>query len=213
MAHERLTPEIMLNAYASGIFPMAETRDDPEVFWVDPRFRGVMPLDGFRMSRSLAKRIRRDDYEIHIDESFADVVAACADREETWINDTLFGLYGQLHKAGFAHSIEVWIDDELAGGMFGLTLGGAFFGESMFSRKRDASKIAMAYLVDRLRQGGFRLFDTQFLTEHLQSLGAVEIPRADYHKRLERALDRQADFNEPQTPTPYSLLQRNTQTS
>lgn len=213
MSGPALTPELVLQAYAAGIFPMAEARDDPEVFWVDPRQRGIIPLDGFHISRSLARRIRRGDYQIRIDTAFADVVSACSARDETWINDTIFDLYLRLHRMGHAHSLEVWEGDALIGGVYGVAIGGAFFGESMFSRRRDASKIALAYLVDRLRQGGFRLFDTQFLTEHLKSLGGIEISRADYHIRLAAALMAEGDFTGPRTPDPHSLLQRNTQTS
>lgn len=208
-----LTPEAMLAAYARGIFPMAERRDDPRLHWVDPQRRGIFPLQDFHISRSLARAIRRQDYEIRTDSAFAEVVAACAGREETWINDRLVGLYAALHRMGHAHSLEVWREGRLAGGVFGLTLGAAFFGESMFSRRTDASKIALAYLVDRLRAGGFTLFDTQFLTPHLASLGAVEIARGRYHRLLADALARRADFTGPATPDAYALLQRSTQTS
>lgn len=209
-----LTPELLLNAYASGVFPMAETRDDPEIFWVDPRRRGIFPLNQFHISRSLARRMRRGDFQIRINSDFAQVVALCADREETWINDEIFILYNQLHAMGFAHSLEVYADDTLVGGVYGVTLGGAFFGESMFSRRTDASKVALAYLVDRLNLAGFRLFDTQFITPHLASLGATEIPRAQYHLLLEKALEVEADFTEPPLPaSPQDVLQRNTQTS
>ena len=209
-----ITPQLLLRAYASGIFPMAETRDSTEVFWVDPKERGILPLDGFHISRSLRRRIRQAPFRITVDRDFNGVVAGCADRPETWINDTIFELYRQLHYAGFAHSLEVWEDDTLAGGVYGVTLGGAFFGESMFSRRTDASKIALAYLVDRLRRGGFRLFDTQFITDHLASLGAIEISRAEYRQRLHDALRVGADFVRPgPPPSPHSLLQRSSQTS
>ncbi|GAB4388800.1 leucyl/phenylalanyl-tRNA--protein transferase [Albidovulum sp.] len=208
-----LTPEAMLAAYARGIFPMAERRDDPRLHWVDPQRRGIFPLQDFHISRSLARAIRRQDYEIRTDSAFAEVVAACAGREETWINDRLVGLYAALHRMGHAHSLELWREGRLAGGVFGLTLGAAFFGESMFSRRTDASKIALAYLVDRLRAGGFTLFDTQFLTPHLASLGAIEIARGRYHRLLAEALARRADFTGPATPDAYALLQRSTQTS
>ncbi|MGH1354841.1 MAG: leucyl/phenylalanyl-tRNA--protein transferase [Thalassovita sp.] len=209
-----LTPELLLNAYASGVFPMAETRDDPEIFWVDPRRRGVFPLDRFHISKSLAKRIRRQDFEVRINSDFPGVVQGCADREETWINDEIFFLYNQLYALGFAHSLEIFERDTLVGGVYGVTLGGAFFGESMFSRRTDASKIALAYLVDRLSLAGFSLFDTQFITPHLSSLGAIEIPRGQYHLLLEEALEIEADFTEPPLPaSPQDVLQRNTQTS
>lgn len=211
---EPLTPETLLRAYAIGIFPMAEDRESDAIFWVDPRRRGILPLDRFHMSRSLRRRIRRSDYIVRTDSAFAEVVAGCADREETWINAEIAELYGALHAAGFAHSLEVWQDGVLAGGVYGVTLGAAFFGESMFSRRTDASKVALAYLVDRLRVAGFTLFDTQFVTDHLRSLGAVEITRGDYHRRLLAALDRTADFDAAgPPPSPQELLQRNTQMS
>lgn len=211
---QHLTPDLILQAYASGIFPMAETRDDPELFWVDPQFRGVFELDNFHISRSLAHRIRSEPFTIRTNTAFMDVVAGCAARAETWINAPLLELYEQLHEMGFAHSQEVWEGDVLVGGVYGLSIGGAFFGESMFSHRTDASKIALAYLINRLRQGGFSLFDTQFITPHLASLGAVEIPRDAYHLLLEEALLLEADFlRQPETPSAYSVLQPNTQTS
>lgn len=211
---EPLTPETLLRAYAIGIFPMAEERESDDIFWVDPRRRGILPLDNFHISRSLRRRIRRADYTIRTDSAFSQVVAGCADRDETWINAQIAELYAALHAAGFAHSLEVWQEGELAGGVYGVTLGAAFFGESMFSRRTDASKIALAYLVDRLRMGGFTLFDTQFVTPHLSSLGAVEISRADYHRRLLAALDKAADFDGAgPPPDPQELLQRSTQMS
>ncbi len=214
MKDHALTPEILLQAYASGVFPMAEGRDDPTVFWVDPKRRGIIPLDGFHISRSLARRIRRADFEVSVNRDFAGVVAACADRAETWINRTIFDLYADLHAAGLAHSLEVWQGGRLAGGVYGVTLGRAFFGESMFSRTTDASKIALAYLVDRLRETGFQLFDTQFITPHLASLGAIEISRADYHARLDAALRGRANFlADVPVPSPQEVLQRSTQTS
>jgi len=211
---KQLTPEHMLQAYASGIFPMAHTRDDPELFWVDPQFRGVFDLDNFHISRSLARRIRQEPFQIRTDTAFMEVIAGCADRDETWINPQLLDLYQKLHQMGHAHSIEVWEGKTLVGGVYGLTIGGAFFGESMFSRRTDASKIALVYLVDRLRQGGFTLFDTQFITPHLASMGAVEIPRVAYHQLLEQAITMRADFTgSADMPSAYSVLQRNTQTS
>ncbi len=208
-----LTPGQMLSGYAEGIFPMAESRDSDDLHWVDPRLRGIVPLDGFHISRSLARAIRRDDYSIRHDTAFTDVVRNCAARSETWINAPLFKLYGALHARGHAHSLEVWQDGALAGGVFGVTLGAAFFGESMFSTRTNASKIALAYLVHRLREGGFTLFDTQFLTPHLASLGGVEVSRTLYHERLADALASDADFAAPETPAPQLLIQRNTQTS
>lgn len=191
---DEITPKILLRAYAMGLFPMAESRDDPAVHWIDPRHRGVLPLDGFHISRSLAKRIRKGAFQITVDQQFSAVVTACAEREETWISHSIQKLYENLYGLGFAHSVEVWENDSLVGGVYGVTLGAAFFGESMFSRRTDASKVALAYTVHRLRAGGFRLFDTQFLTPHLASLGAVEIPRATYHRLLTAALGQTADF-------------------
>lgn len=208
-----LTPDLLLKAYAAGVFPMADSKEAEDVYWVDPKLRGVIPLDGFHISRSLARRIRRGAYDIRVNHDFDGVVAACADRPETWINDTIFELYSGLHRAGAAHSLEVWQEGALTGGVYGVALGGAFFGESMFSNRTDASKIALAYLIDRLRQGGFPLFDTQFLTPHLASLGAQEISRADYRARLAAALPLPGDFTGPTTPAPQELLQRMTQTS
>lgn len=209
-----ITPELLLNAYATGIFPMAETRDDPDIFWVDPRRRGIFPLNGFHLSRSLARQMRRWPHGVSVNRAFAAVVDGCADRDETWINAEIRSLYIALHRMGHAHSLEIWEEDELVGGVYGVTLGAAFFGESMFSRRTDASKIALAYLVDRLRQGGFTLFDTQFLTPHLASLGAVEVTRAEYHRQLEKALGGRGDFAGPALPaTPQVVVQRITQTS
>ncbi len=192
---------------------MAEHRDDSDLFWVDPKLRGVFPLDGFHISRSLARRIRNCGFEISINQSFIGVVDGCADRADTWINAELHDLYRQLHQSGYAHSLEVWDDTTLVGGVYGVTLGAAFFGESMFSRRTDASKIALAYLVDRLRQTGFHLFDTQFLTAHLASLGAIEIPRSAYKKDLAEALNLSADFTAPLHQSAAGVIQRMTQTS
>jgi len=189
-----LTPNLILNAYAQGIFPMAESRDDDGLFWLDPDLRGVIPLDGFHISRSLRKTILREPYQIKVDTNFAGVIESCADREETWINAPIFSIYMDLFHAGYAHSIEVWDGDTLVGGVYGVTLKGAFFGESMFSRRPDASKIALAYLVSRLNAGGFKLFDTQFLTPHLASMGGVEIPRSSYRQALRDALSVEANF-------------------
>tara|TARA_B110000908_G_C10227215_1_gene438620 strand:+ start:93 stop:728 length:636 start_codon:yes stop_codon:yes gene_type:complete len=209
-----LTPTLLLNAYASGVFPMAEHRDDPDVFWVDPQFRGVMPLDNFRISRSLAKTLRRCPFQITLNTAFEQVVTCCADRPETWINDTIFDLYRALHARGDAHAIEIWDGPDLVGGVYGITMGGAFFGESMFSRRRDASKVALAYLVDHLSRCGFVLFDTQFITDHLASLGAIEIPRKAYQAALSQALQVDANFlNITVITDAYALLQRNAQTS
>ena len=209
-----VTPELLLHAYRSGIFPMAERHDDPEIFWVDPRRRGIIPLDGFRISRSLARRLRRADYTVTRDRAFDAVVDACADRSETWINQEIRLLFSDLHARGQAHSLEVWMDGALAGGVYGVAVGGCFCGESMFSHRRDGSKIALAWLIDLLRRSGFTLFDTQFLTAHLATLGAVEITRAEYHRRLAEALSRDADIRSaPLAASGYDVVQRNTQTS
>lgn len=209
-----LTPDLVLRAYAAGVFPMAEARDDPRVFWVDPERRGVIPLDGLRISRSLARDIRRGGYRVRVDTDFAGVLAGCADRPETWINAPIAGVFTALHQMGHAHALEIWEEDILVGGVYGLALGAAFFGESMFSRRTNASKIALAWLVARLRVGGFTLFDTQFLTPHLARLGAVEIDREGYRARLADALSRKADFfAQSVEASAASVLQRSTQTS
>jgi leucyl/phenylalanyl-tRNA---protein transferase len=183
---------MLMRAYAMGIFPMADSRDAAGVYWVEPRKRGILPLDGFRLSHSLRKTIVQDRFRVTADAAFQDVIALCAesaaDREETWINRQIENAFVTLHHQGHAHSIEVWDGGELAGGLYGLALGGAFFGESMVSRVADASKVALAWLVARLRVGGFSLLDCQFLTPHLASLGAVEVARADYIALLEGAL-------------------------
>ena len=208
-----LTPERLLQAYAVGVFPMAESRHDDTLHWVEPLRRGILPLDGFRMSRSLRRRILRAPWTIRIDTAFAAVVAGCADRPETWINRPIFDLCCGLHARGHAHSVEVWEDAQLVGGVYGIALGGAFFAESMFSRRTDASKVALAYLVDRLLQGGFGLCDTQFLTPHLASLGGIEIGREAYRARLAKALGGRADFAAPALPDAQELVQRISQTS
>ena len=208
-----LTPELLLHGYSIGIFPMAEHRDDPEIFWVDPQRRGVFPLDGFHISRSLARDMRRSRYDVAVNRDFAGVVEACADRADTWINAEIFSLYSALHHKGHAHSLEIYDDQTLVGGVYGVTLGGAFFGESMFSRRTNTSKMALAALVDRLRSAGFALFDTQFLTDHLASLGAVEISRAAYQSQLERAKQLVADFTLPPVRPLQEVVQRMTQTS
>lgn len=208
-----LTTDILLHAYANGVFPMAETRNTTEIFWVDPKKRGIFPLDQFHISRSLARVLRKDIYRVTANNSFAAVVEGCANREETWINDEIFERYIELHEQGYAHSIEVWDGFDLIGGVYGVSLGGAFFGESMFSRRTNASKIALAYLTDRLNITGYQLCDTQFLTPHLASLGAVEICRATYRELLKNALAIDADFTLTEIPTGQELLQRNTQIS
>jgi leucyl/phenylalanyl-tRNA--protein transferase len=214
-----LTPELLLRAYAAGIFPMAETADDPEVFWVDPEQRGVLPLDGFHLPRRLARTLRQDVFDVRCDAAFEAVVRGCAEptpeRPKTWINEEIVRLYAALHRLGFAHSVETWRGGELVGGLYGVALGAAFFGESMYSRVTDASKVALAQLVARLRLGGFRLLDTQFVTEHLQQFGAVEISRAQYHRRLTAAIQLKAYL--PREPLAgaavVSVLQSSTPTS
>ena len=209
----KITPELLLHAYSVGLFPMSDGGTSP-TFWVEPAMRGVIPLDRFHISRSLAKRIRQGGFSIAVNTDFMGVVEACADRPETWINKEIFHLYRQLHNMGYAHSLEVWQEGYLIGGVYGVALGAAFFGESMFSRRRDASKIALAYLVARLRAGGFHLFDTQFITPHLASLGAIEIPRDVYHRSLAIATSREASFD-PQNgiASAQDVIQRNAQTS
>jgi len=208
-----ITPETLLRAYEAGIFPMADTAESEEIFWVDPRRRGVLPLDGFHISRSLARRIRSGAYRVSLNEDFVGTVEGCADREETWINATIFDLYRELHRMGAAHSLEIHMNGALVGGVYGVTIGGAFFGESMFSRATDASKLALAYMTTHLRRTGFTLFDTQFLTPHLASLGAVEIPRSAYHARLSAALQRKGAITAQPLPGIQDVLQRRTQKS
>jgi len=214
MSDRRLTPELVLAAYAAGIFPMAETRNSPDVYWVDPQARGILPLDGFHTSRSLAKRLRKSDYSVSLDTNISGVLDACADRDDTWINATIHRLILALFESGHAHSIEVHTEGRLIGGVYGIALGGAFFGESMFSRETDGSKIALAWLVDHLNRTDFVLFDTQFITPHLRSLGGIEISREDYKERLSRALQSDADFNKKSLEADrQAVVQRMTQTS
>lgn len=207
-----LTPDLLLQAYAAGIFPMAEGRHDDSVFWVDPQRRGILPLHGFHMSRSLARAMRRSPWHVRLNADFAGVVDGCADRADTWINDEIRLLYQDLHLQGDAHSFEIWEDTALVGGVYGVVLGAAFFGESMFSRRTNASKMALAVAVDHLALGGFTLFDTQFLTTHLASLGGIEISRAAYRERLSKALTSDAVFL-PEPPALHEVVQRMTQMS
>ena len=192
----QLTPEILLRAYAEGLFPMAERRGDPTLYWVSPEKRGVIPLDAFHVPHRLARTVRSGRFTITADHAFRDVMLACAapapGREESWINAEILRLYTALHVGGHAHSIECWQGGALVGGLYGVRLGGAFFGESMFSRERDASKVALVHLVDALKRGGFTLLDTQFITGHLARFGAVEIPRQQYLAKLHDALNREA---------------------
>jgi leucyl/phenylalanyl-tRNA---protein transferase len=189
----QLTPDLLLRAYAGGLFPMAERRDDPTLFWVSPERRGVIPLDGFHVARRLARTVKSDRYAVTFDRCFADVMRACAGtREQTWINDEILSLYTALYERGFAHSVEAWDGDRMVGGLYGVSLGGAFFGESMFSTARDASKVALVHLVAQLKRSGYVLLDTQFLTTHLAQFGAYEIPRASYLAQLDLALRTEA---------------------
>ena len=193
-----ITPQILLKAYAAGIFPMAESAEDNALYWVEPEERGIFPLDGLHISHSLRKRVRQRRFDIRIDTAFPRVISACAekkpDRRTTWINQRIKSLYGQLFKMGCCHSVECWQDEELVGGLYGVRIGAAFFGESMFSDATDASKVALVHLVARLRAGGFQLLDAQFTTPHLETLGARTVSRADYHVLLERSIDQDADF-------------------
>jgi leucyl/phenylalanyl-tRNA---protein transferase len=194
----RLTPEILLAAYAAGVFPMAESADNPELFWVDPRRRGILPLDGFHVPHKLRRVVRQRSFEIRCDTAFEEVIRGCAEatekRPNTWINDEIVRLYAALFARGAAHSVETWQDGMLVGGLYGVSLGAAFFGESMFSRATDASKVALVHLVARLRLGGYRLLDAQFLTPHLARFGGIEITRARYHRLLADALAYRASF-------------------
>ncbi len=203
----KLTAELVLRAYAAGIFPMAENHDDPTVFWVDPRVRGVLPLETFHVPRRLRRAVRRNEFEVRCDTAFADVMDQCAaittERQETWINGEIRRAYVDLHNRGFAHSVECWRDGELVGGLYGVSLGCAFFGESMFSRVTNASKVALVHLVARLRMANYRLLDTQFVTDHLRQFGAVEIPCRIYLERLEDAIRYQTVF--PVNPSPEEL--------
>jgi len=209
-------PNELLDCYRRGVFPMADSRDDPRLFLVDPDLRGVLPLDRFHLSKSLRKTIRRDEFEIRIDTCFSRVMELCAeaapDRPNTWINAPILNLYSALHRAGHAHSVEAWRGGELVGGLYGVSLKAAFFGESMFSRATDASKVALAHLVARLRAGGYRLLDTQFVTGHLETFGVEEIPRERFHILLKEALQHDADFG-TQTYCGADVVQLITQTS
>jgi leucyl/phenylalanyl-tRNA---protein transferase len=195
---QALSPELLLCAYASGVFPMANDRHDPTIHWIEPRRRGILPLEAFHVPRSLRKVIRQGRFEVRVDSAFAQVIAACAasqpERPRTWLNDELVAMYGALHELGYAHSVETWLDGRLAGGLYGVSLGAAFFGESMFTRRRDASKVALVELVERLRAGGYRLLDTQFVTDHLRRFGALEVSRPTYRALLRDAIETPAIF-------------------
>ena len=213
-----LTPQILLGAYASGIFPMAEGRNDPDLYWIDPDVRGVIPLTDFHIPRRLRRTLRNGPYEVRADTNFIGVIRGCAEqtqvRPDTWINTEIEGLYNALFDMGFAHSVETWQDGALVGGLYGVSLGGAFFGESMFSRARDASKVALCHLAARLLKSGFTLLDSQFLTEHLRQFGAIEIDRTDYKERLSVAIKLSANFQpELSGGELEAFIQSTTQTS
>jgi len=214
----RLTPEMLLRAYAFGIFPMGESRANPVLYWIDPEHRGILPLECFHLPRRLRRTLRAGEFTIRCDSAFEAVIDACAEpgpgRPDSWINRPIRDLYCGLAMRGFAHSVETWIGEELVGGLYGVALGGAFFGESMFSRRRDASKVALTHLVARLSYGGFELLDTQFVTKHLARFGAIEIPREDYQIRLTRAIAAPARFHGELPEGEFErFLQSTTQTS
>ena len=217
-----LTPQIVLDAYSKGLFPMAENRRDKQLFWIDPEVRGILPLDNFHIPRSLKKKIRNNPFEVRFDHNFAAVIRACAQqkpkRRETWINDEIIELYTKLFCMRHAHSVECWQEEKLVGGLYGISIGGAFFGESMFSSERDSSKIALVHLVARLNLAGFTLLDTQFITDHLKQFGAIEISRLEYHKILSAALNLDVGFHlevslDPEEGVLRRILQSKTQTS
>jgi leucyl/phenylalanyl-tRNA---protein transferase len=193
-----ITPEVLLKAYACGIFPMAESADDPALYWIEPEMRGIIPLDRFHVPSRLARTVRSDRYTVTVNRDFEGVLDGCAepqaDRQRTWINARIRMLYRKLYERRHCHSLEVYDGEALVGGLYGVSLGRAFFGESMFHRARDASKVALVHLIARLKAGGFKLLDTQFVTDHLKTFGAVEVPRRQYHKLLEAALGSDADF-------------------
>jgi leucyl/phenylalanyl-tRNA--protein transferase len=207
-AASEITPEVLLRAYACGIFPMAESADDPTLFWVEPEMRGVIPLDGFRIASRLARTVRSDTFTVTVNKAFKAVISGCAapqpGRDDTWINKRIRDLYIGLHQLGHCHSVEAWQNDELVGGLYGVSLGRAFFGESMFHRARDASKVALVHLVARLIEGGFELLDAQYVTEHLRSFGAVEISRRRYCALLDKAIKGEADFSKLPVEHPIS---------
>jgi leucyl/phenylalanyl-tRNA--protein transferase len=213
-----ITPELLLQAYRIGVFPMGERRDDPKLYWLDPRLRAVLPLDGFHLPKRLARTVRSGQFEVSADAAFTETMRACAEprpgHPESWINDPILALYGELFARGHAHSVECRRNGELVGGLYGVSVGAAFFGESMFSRERDASKVALVHLVARLIKGGFRLLDCQFMTEHLRSFGAIEIPRDDFRALLANAVERTADFQRDLGGVdPCTIVQASTRTS
>lgn len=190
----KLTAEFLIRAYAMGVFPMAESSTSPDIQWIDPHDRGIIPMDGLHISRSLRKTLLKMDYQVRLNSDFMATMRACADREDTWINDDIFKAYGQLHDLGHAHSLEIWDEGKMVGGVYGVSLGTGFFGESMFSRRPSGSKIALAWLFAILRNSGFTLFDTQFLTDHLATMGGIEIPRDSYQSLLQDALQSHAQI-------------------
>lgn len=214
----RITADILLEAYMCGVFPMAETRDADELFWVDPKHRGILPLDKFHLPKSLIKTLRKQPFKVTVDKAFPLVIRSCAapraGHDESWINSTIMSLYEELFERCHVHSVECWQDDKLVGGLYGVSIGKAFFGESMFSKQTDASKIALCYLIARMKAAGYTLLDTQFVTDHLKRFGTIEIERADYLKRLDKAIQEPADFYSLSEDTsPSTILQLITQTS
>ncbi len=213
-----ITPHVLMKAYACGIFPMAESANDPTLYWIEPEERGILPLDRVQVSKRLARTIRQQRFDVKVDNDFDAVIAGCAasrpGRRTTWINKRIAELYGELFKMGYCHTIETWLDGQLVGGLYGVHLGGAFFGESMFSTERDASKVALVYLAARLIRGGFRLLDTQFVTDHLRQFGAVEVSRSEFHKLLSEALRVHCGFHAlGLDASPAEVLQLVSQTS
>ena len=193
-----ITPQVLLKAYGCGIFPMAESADDPALYWIEPQARGILPLDTVHVPKRLARTIKQDIFEIRIDSDFDAVIDGCAasrlGRSSTWINDKIRHLYRELFRLGHCHTVETWLNDRIVGGLYGVALGGSFFGESMFSTERDASKVALVHLCARLHHGGFSLLDCQFVTDHLRQFGTIEIDRAEFHRRLDAAMGRDADY-------------------
>lgn len=205
----QITPELLLKAYAFGVFPMAKSRTEQDVYWVQPKERGIIPLNQFHVPRSLRKVLRKGIFEVRTDSAFEAVIEGCAEsgpnREDTWINDQIVELFTDLFDAGLAHSVETWIDGELVGGLYGLAMGSVFFGESMFTRRDNASKVALCHLVAIMKEGGYHLLDTQFITDHLAQFGAIEIEHQDYMKELGDALGHLGRFG---PPLPYSEIER-----